>query len=152
MRIFLPPFLAVLTACSHFHPAFPETEIPAAWKEPVPTAHYFEEKNRFWELLDDPLLNVLEEEAQGVRVAVFQVAVVQEPGQPLNHPAPRGNCRLGVSRDVSGKYPCLAQRLHLRRQNAVRCRAVFTKGSCLFGHFALQRVVWRGKRRAVIER
>ncbi len=63
MRYLPSLFLIALTACAHFHPTLPEPELPIAWKELVPTDGYFEEKNRFWELFNDPLLNELEEEA-----------------------------------------------------------------------------------------
>ena len=56
-------WLIFLSACSSYKPCLPETEIPTEWKEIVPAVEFCTQKNRFWELFNDPLLNELEEEA-----------------------------------------------------------------------------------------
>ncbi len=58
-------FLTVifLSGCLNYRPELKEPEIPVAWKESYSVNDAFTERNRFWELLEDPILNDLEEEA-----------------------------------------------------------------------------------------
>lgn len=56
-------FLLFLAGCKEYAPSLPETSIPISWKEDFPHDAAFVEKNRFWELFEDPVLNALEEEA-----------------------------------------------------------------------------------------
>ncbi len=58
---FLPVIL--LAGCLSYHPKTAETQIPEAWKADYPLQETFVEKNRFWELFEDDVLNALEEEA-----------------------------------------------------------------------------------------
>ena len=53
----------LLSGCRSYHPSLPELDIPTEWKENYPQAQAYIEKNRFWELFEDPILNALEEEA-----------------------------------------------------------------------------------------
>ncbi len=55
--------LILLSACGKYQPDLPETEIPVSWKQTVQSDADFPQKNRFWELFNDPVLNDLEEEA-----------------------------------------------------------------------------------------
>jgi multidrug efflux system outer membrane protein len=55
--------LTLLSACQNYHPNLPETDIPLSWKQTVAMQEQCFEKNRFWELFADPVLNMLEEEA-----------------------------------------------------------------------------------------
>lgn len=54
--------LFLLAGCISYKPGLPETNIPTAWKETISTSQTFNEKNRFWELFEDPILNTIEEE------------------------------------------------------------------------------------------
>jgi multidrug efflux system outer membrane protein len=62
MRLILVT-IVLLAGCRHYNPSTPATNIPVAWKETYPSSENYEEKNRFWELFEDPALNALEEEA-----------------------------------------------------------------------------------------
>lgn len=55
--------LLLLVGCQAYKPCLPEINIPSTWKERLPEQYSFSEKNRFWELFQDPILNELEEEA-----------------------------------------------------------------------------------------
>ncbi len=70
--------LVMMTACSSYSPDLPELEIPSTWKEPVRSEICFnQEKNRFWEYFNDPLLNALEEEAiaanSDIKIAIYRI-------------------------------------------------------------------------------
>jgi multidrug efflux system outer membrane protein len=53
----------LFAGCKSYNPELPEIQIPIAWKENSPKGDDYVEKNRFWELFNDPVLNHLEEEA-----------------------------------------------------------------------------------------
>jgi multidrug efflux system outer membrane protein len=55
--------LLCLVGCRHYEPKLRETTIPVSWKENFPYDNAFVEKNQFWQLFEDPILNALEEEA-----------------------------------------------------------------------------------------
>ena len=56
--------LFILVGCQSYKPDLPELSIPSTWKETLPLEQVsFSEKNRFWELFEDSILNELEEEA-----------------------------------------------------------------------------------------
>ena len=55
--------LSFLVGCQTYNPDLPEINIPSTWKESLPKTYSFSEKNRFWELFNDPILNNIEEEA-----------------------------------------------------------------------------------------
>lgn len=58
-------FLALLLSagCRTYHPVTSPIAVPIEWKERSLETAAFIDKNRFWELFNDPILNALEEEA-----------------------------------------------------------------------------------------
>ena len=62
MKVYSFLFLALLAACGNYNPHLQEVAIPTTWKQTMPSQDSFSEKNRFWELFEDPILNELEEE------------------------------------------------------------------------------------------
>jgi multidrug efflux system outer membrane protein len=55
--------LSLVCSCGKYQPDLPQTEIPIAWKQDYQADAHFAQKNHFWELFEDPILNDLEEEA-----------------------------------------------------------------------------------------
>jgi outer membrane protein, multidrug efflux system len=63
MKKLSPWLLIFLCACGKYHPKLPETQVPSTWKEQIPSDSHYAQKNQFWLLFNDPILNQLEEEA-----------------------------------------------------------------------------------------
>jgi multidrug efflux system outer membrane protein len=51
-----------ISGCRYYKPEISETSIPLSWKEEYPSNRIFQEKNQFWRLFEDPILNQIEEE------------------------------------------------------------------------------------------